>query len=208
MEVPQPLWVPVPMLNHSHWEIYIPCCPIDFSSLAIVPLPLVLVAVGQAGLCHTAEQHRWDVTSPRQPLPSPAVLSRASCARIWPPKLVCNSATAHLDKALNRLKKAPLSVVLQFFCSKIGDEEVGFHIRRALLSPYHQRSHPSFPAAEGREQPQHSPCQILLCCQPGWLKTSSQNFSFWKQFCLQSRLLSAHAVHRTSTIHSSSGGLT
>lgn len=112
-------------------------------------------------------------------------------------------------QSIEQVKKAPLLTALQFFCSKIGDKEVGFHIkwepssRTAILPPCHQCSPSGFPAAEGREQPQHLSCHTLLCHQPGWLKTSPRNFSFWKQFCLQSCLLNTHTVHHTSMVHSS-----
>lgn len=93
MEVPEPLWVPIPALNH--WEIFTSCCPTDVPLLAIVLVADELGSVTQpSGIAWM-----WPLR------PSPAALSGASSARIWPLKLACNSATAHLDKALNRLKK-------------------------------------------------------------------------------------------------------
>lgn len=134
--------------------------------------------------------------------------SMGPSSNVWPwgnfltRKIEYKSATAHLDKALNRLKKRLYWLCSGFPCSKIGDEELELHVRHklscqaVLLPPYHQCSHPSCSAVKGRDQSQHLSCQILLSHQTGWLKTSLRCFSFWKQFCLQSPAEHSHcALH-------------
>lgn len=64
MKVPQLLQVSVPVFDHSHWEIFTACYPVNVPLLATMLLSQVSVAVGQAGLCHTTGQDCLGVTCP------------------------------------------------------------------------------------------------------------------------------------------------